>query len=199
MIRRIVPLAVLAVFVATSAAWAQEAIKIGVCNAQKVLEGMDERKALEDKMKDEQSRLRAEAQRRSAEINDLKKEQSMLKPDSAQWADKQQEIEKKTIDFDVWARVTDLGITRRNKEQLRGLYQKIQDGAREVAEQKKLDLVVSEHRNVVPEGDDYEKMTIPQLRQLLGSNNVLYLNEKADITTAVLNAVNKKYAGQGGK
>jgi Skp family chaperone for outer membrane proteins len=189
---RLLPLAALALFFVVPSARAQEALHIGVCNPAKVFDGMDERKVVQDRMKVDRDRLQGEAARRKQELEEMKKDLGMLQPGSAIHNDKSNELMKKAVDFEVWARLAQAEMDRKEKEQVKGLYDKIQAAAKDVAIDKKLDLVLAEHQPQIP--PDMTAITPDQLRQLISANDVLYKNEKADITQAVIVAVNKSYA-----
>jgi Skp family chaperone for outer membrane proteins len=83
-------------------------------------------------------------------------------------------------------------------ENTRTLYDKIADACKEIAEGRKIDLVLAERRPELPE--DVDQLKPEQVRQILSQRDVLYVNKVADITEAVVLLVNKKYAvGAGGQ
>jgi Skp family chaperone for outer membrane proteins len=171
---------------------AQEAIKVAVCNPGKVFESLDERKAIQDKMKGERDRVQSEAKRRDEEVKQLKLEREALKPESPQYAEKTQLLMQKAVEFEVWARIQEQEMAKREKDQVKALYDKIAAACKVVAEQKKLDLILSERKPEIP--PDMSQLTPDQLRALLAQTDVLYKNEKADVTQAVIGQLNADYA-----
>jgi Skp family chaperone for outer membrane proteins len=183
----------LALMLLATAARAQEgALRVAVCNPGKVWEKLDERKALEDKLKGEQDRISGEAQRRKQEVDELKTQRDGLKADSAQYQEKNTKWMEKALEFEVWARLKQTEMQRIQKEQIKSLFQKIEDATKELAEEKKLDLVLAERRPDIPE--DITPLTADDLRARLSQRDVLYRNKNADITDLVTLRVNEKYA-----
>ncbi len=85
---------------------------------------------------------------------------------------------------------------RTEKEQIKTLYEKIRESCKEIAVEKKLDLILAERKPELPA--NMEKLTADQVRAVISQNDVLYANEKADITQMVIMRVNQKYAAGGG-
>lgn len=175
---------------------AQEAVKVGVCNPAKVFEQMDERKVIEDKMKSDRDKAQGEVARRKQEVEDIQRQRNELRPESAIFQEKTNVMMEKAVQFEVWARMKEAEMGRVEKEQIKNLYEKIRDTCKEVATEKKLDLILAERKPELPA--NMEKYTADQVRQIISANDVLYANEKADITQEVILRINKKYAATGG-
>lgn len=192
-IGRMLPLAVIAMGLAASVAEAQEASsRVAICNPAKVFQDMDERKVVEDRMRQDREKIQAEITRRRSEAEEIKKLLISLNPNSAQYKEKMGDLQKKAIEFEVWARTTEQELVRAEKEQVKALFEKIRDGCKEVAEARQIDLVLTERK---PDLVTEDQLTVAQFRTLISQVDVLFSNEKADITQAVIAAVNKKYAG----
>ena len=175
---------------------AQEAVKVGVCNPAKVFESMDERKVIEDKMKSDRDKAQADVARKKQEVEDLQRQRNELRPESSIFQEKTNQMMEKAVQFEVWARLKQAEMDRTEKEQIKTLYEKIRDVCKEVATEKKLDLILAERKPELPA--NMEKYTADQIRQIISANDVLYANEKADITQEVILRINKKYAATGG-
>lgn len=183
----------LALTLLATAALAQDgAVRVAVCNPGKVWEKLDERTALESKLKSQQDQITGEAARRKQEVDDLKAQRDALKPESAQYQEKNKLWTEKTLEFEVWARLKQMELQRVQKEQIKALFQKIEEATREIAEEKKIDLVMAERRPEIPENID--PLTADELRARLSQRDVLYRNKNADITELVILRVNEKYA-----
>jgi Skp family chaperone for outer membrane proteins len=175
---------------------AQEAVKVGVCNPAKVFEQMDERKVIEDKMKGDRDKAQGEVARRKQEVEDLQRQRNELRPESAIYQEKTNQMMEKAVQFEVWLKLKEAEMGRIEKEQIKNLYEKIRETCKEVATEKKLDLILAEHKPELP--PNMEKYTADQVRAVISQNDVLYANEKADITQEVILRINKKYASTGG-
>jgi Skp family chaperone for outer membrane proteins len=194
---RLIPLTLASILFAVPLARAQEGtVRVATCNPAKVFEGMDERKAVQDKMNIEREKIKVEVQRRKAEVDQIRLQRDELNPKSQQWKEKSRLLMEKAVDFEVWAKLTEQEVARAEKEQVQTLYERIREGVKEVAEAKKIDLVQAERRPDLTAAG-VEQLTPDQFRNLISQIDVLYANEKADITQAVIVAVNKKYATGG--
>jgi Skp family chaperone for outer membrane proteins len=193
---RLLALAALAMLLPAAAASAQEAIKIAVCNPAKVFEQMDERKVIEDRMKSERDKAQGEVAKKKQEVEDLQRQRNELKPDSAIFQEKTNQIMEKAVQFEVWARLKEAEMARTEKEQIKNLYEKIRDACKDVATEKKIDLILAERKPELP--PNMEKLTADQVRQIISANDVLYSNDKVDITQQVIMKINQKYAAGGG-
>ena len=126
---------------------AQEgADRVAVCNPSIVFQGMDERKAIEDRMKGDVEKFKIEAARRRAEVEEIGKQRNELKPGSAQYNEKNKVLMQKAIEFRAWVQVNEAEIMRAEMENTRYLYDKIAEACKEIAESRKIDLVLAERR-----------------------------------------------------
>src|SRR4051812_4072899 len=102
----VMALAALAMLLPSATLKAQETVvKIGVCNPAKVFESMDERKVIEDKMKSEREKAAGEVNRRKQEVEDLQRQRNELRPESAIFQEKTNQMMEKAVQFEVWARM----------------------------------------------------------------------------------------------
>ena len=192
MVKSLVTAAFAALLFALPAA-AQDMVRVSVCNPSKVFEQIDERKAIETQVNNDRERIKVEAQRRKLEIEELQRQMREVNPGSDLYKEKNEQLLKKAIEFDVWAKLTEQSLQRMEKELLRNLYDKIREATKEVAEAKKIDLVLSERRPDLS-GNRIDAMTPEQVRAAIATTDVLYSSPKADITADVVLLLNKKFA-----
>src|SRR6266700_370232 len=119
----VMALAAVAMLLPAGVLKAQETVKIGVCNPAKVFESMDERKVIEDKMKSERDKATAEVNRRKQEVEDLQRQRNELRPESAIFQEKTNQMMEKAVQFEVWARLKEAEMGRTEKEQIKALYE----------------------------------------------------------------------------
>ncbi|MFI5378080.1 MAG: OmpH family outer membrane protein [Tepidisphaerales bacterium] len=171
---------------------ADDPVRVAVCNVGKVFEQLDERKAQSERFQAERDGFRVQLQRRQAEIKDIQEQLNNLKPDSPAYNEKTQLLMQKVVDMEVWARLQEAEQARKEKEAIKRIYDKIAAACQVVAEQKKLDLVLAEHKPEIPNPSD-PKISPDQVRLALSQTNVLYKNDKADVTQAVILQLNQDY------
>lgn len=175
------------------AALAQEAnTRVGVCNPARVFERMDERRAIQERINGRRVQIQAEAERRQGEIRQLEQQRQNLRPDTPQFNQLTQEILEKSVQYNVWGQLQQAELARTEREHLRRLFDKIQQATGEIASSRGMSLVLSENRPEIT-----EEMNPDQVRAVLGTRNVLYVSEQADLTEAVIALVNRRYLETG--
>ena len=180
---------------ATPALAQDAATRIAVCNPAKVFEALEERKVVQERLIQERDRSKAEAARRQAEVRELMQQREQLNPTSTVYAEKNQQIMGKTVEYEVWGRLAEASLARQEKDQIIAIYDKIREACKEVATAERFDLVVAERRPEIPANRD--QLTPDQVRQLITASDVLYSNEKVDITQKVILNLNKKFGTTG--
>jgi Skp family chaperone for outer membrane proteins len=166
--------------------------RIAVCNPQKVFDKMQEKKVIQDRLNSEREKMRAEAGRRQNDIKAKIQQRNELKAGSSLYESKSNEIMQDTVQYEVWARLTEANMARQEKDQIMALYEKIRSACEEVAKERKIDLVLTERRpEISPE--DREKLNSKQLGEVMGQNNVLFVAPAADITDAVVLILYRKF------
>ncbi|MGH7215231.1 MAG: OmpH family outer membrane protein, partial [Tepidisphaeraceae bacterium] len=114
-----------------------------------------------------------------------------LKPDSPQYGDRNKELLQAAVDLKVWGELMQQDLQRSQKQQMKSLFEKIEEAITEVAQQKGVDLVIAEQRPELPESID--QISVDQLRMLINQRNVLYATPKADISNEVIALLDSKY------
>src|SRR5688500_5817255 len=188
--------ALAAMLMASPVAWAHDAQRVAVCNAGKVLEALAERKVVQGRLTQQRDRAKAEAARRQAEVREMIQQREQLNPTSAVYAEKNQQIMAKSVEFEVWGRLAEGSLARQEKDQIIAIYEKIREACKEVATAEKLDIVLAERRVELPPNRD--QLTADQVRQLITQSDILYANEKMDITQKVILNLSKKSGATGG-
>jgi Skp family chaperone for outer membrane proteins len=173
---------------------AQDSIKIATVNPAKVFNEMQETKDLKQKMESDRQAIQTEGKRRSDELDEAKKARGLFREDSEDFNKKNQEMIKKAVELQVWQELIKADLLRQQKSQMKNLFEKIEAATKEVAETKKLDLVIVEQRIDLPtDPNTMEQINVDQLRGLINQRTVMYNNAKFDITNDVLAVVDGKY------
>lgn len=167
--------------------------RVAVCNPIRVFLSIDEKKALDERWRSQAEGVQNQVQKFQAELRELERQRNDLKPDSAQWQEKNNQFMTKAVEFDVWGRLKQAELERMRKDQTRALFERIYEACKTVAQQRKIDLVIAERRPEIPA--DLTKVTIEQLQQALASRDVLHMDAtRVDITDLVVNELNRLYA-----
>ncbi len=166
--------------------------KIATVDTGRVFREMLETKDLKQKIESDNKVLGDEKTRRDADLKEAQKNRELYNEGTAEFDKANQAVIEKLISMEIWGKLVTADQQRQQKVQIRNLYNKINEATKEVAEQKKLDLVLVDQKIELPK-DSMEKMPIEQLQQIINQRSVMYNNLKLDITNEVLAAVDAKY------
>ena len=196
MIKRTLPLlAILLLGVSTVQAADPQPLRIGIANTTRIFSEMQESKDLTLKMQADRKLLEGVLVEKKAKLEGIKAERDALKADTPQAQDKNAELLRTTIESETWLKLTQANQQRQVKVQLKAVFDKIEAATAEVAKQKALDLVLTDQRPELPE--DLDRIPVEQVQGLLTARSVLYANDKVDISSAVLAALDAKYKSAG--
>jgi Skp family chaperone for outer membrane proteins len=183
--------AAVSALVAAPFAAAQDVPRIAVVNPAKVFNEMQETKDLKQKMEADRKTITDEGQRRGQEVEDAKKRRALFNEGTEDFNKANKEYLEKVISAQAWQELIKADLQRQQKSQMKSLFEKIEQATKEVAEAKKLDLVLVEQKTDLP--SDLDQINVDQLRGLINQRTVLYSNGKFDITNDVLARVDAKY------
>jgi len=173
---------------------AQENPRIGIVNPAKIFNEMQETKDLKQKMENDRQSIQAEAKRRADDLEEAKKARALFTEGTDDFNKKNQEMIRKAVELQVWQEMIKADLARQQKTQMKNLFEKIEAATKEVAETKKLDLVLVEQKIDLPsDPNTMEQINVDQLRNLINQRSVMYSNGKFDITNDVLASVDAKY------
>ena len=189
-------IAVIAVALAAPVAHAQNPPRIATASPARIFVEMQETKDLTEKLKQDTGALQNEAKNRQQKVKDLQAARDLLKPDSPQYAEAERAFMQEAIQFDTWTKITQAQLQGLQKQQMKLLFDKIVAATSEVAQQQGYDLVLADQRPELPE--NLGMINVEQLRQLLNQRNILFENEKVDISSAVIANLDSKYKASGG-
>ena len=189
------PLILLGMLAMALPARADQAERIAIANPAKIFMDMQETKDLVDKLKNDQTDLQKLSDEKKAKLQDLDSQRKFYKEDTQQYQDKSREILQASIEYDVWAKMTDADLQRRQKEEIKTLFGKIQDAIATVAKQKGISLVLADQRSEIP--DNLDQIELTALRALISQRTVLYFDNNPsvgiDITQDVLTLLDTNY------
>ena len=172
---------------------AQDTPKIATVNLVRVFGEMQETKDLQQKMDSERKALEDEKAKREKQLNELRQQRSLFQEGSDDYNKKNKELIDQTVSLRAWQELVNYDQLRQRKSQFKTLFEKIEAAAKEIAEQRKIDLVIVEHRPDFPSGDVMEQLNLEQVRGLINQRTVLFNNLRFDITGDVVANLDAKY------
>jgi Skp family chaperone for outer membrane proteins len=176
---------------------AQDGPRIATVNPAKVFNDMQETKDLKQKMESDRQAIQNEAKRRADDLEEAKKKLTIFNEGSEEYNKASKDAIEKAVGLQTWQELIKADLARQQKVQMKNLFEKIEQATKEVAETKKLDLVLVEQKIDLPTDPNIMgQINVDQLRQLINQRSVMYSNGKFDITNDVLARVDAKYKGK---
>jgi Skp family chaperone for outer membrane proteins len=178
--------------VARPAAAADGSVRIAVANPSRILQQMQETQDKNKALKDEQAKLTAEGQKKVQDLKDLQdKRDKFTKKRTPEYNDQTNELLQKQVELQTWDQVKKAEMARQHKEDIKALFEKIQKAISEVAQEKKIDLVLTDFGAEIP--DDVEALTPEQLHAMISQKNVLFSTPGLDISAEVIARLDATY------
>lgn len=178
-----------------SLALAADAPNIAVANTARIFSEMQELKELQAKLSSERELLAGVNREKRQKLEALQAARDALKSDTPQYKEKNAELLKAAIEYETWSKLNQVNFEREQKLQMKSLFEKIEAAVAEVARQKKIALVITDHRPELPENLD--ALNMDQLRGLINARTVLYAGENVDISNDVLALLDARYRSGG--
>jgi Skp family chaperone for outer membrane proteins len=159
--------------------------RVAVVDLQEVINNSDQQAAYTQTNQAKAEELRSEQQRRQQEIVTMQNAIDPLQPGSDAWRNKRNEIQQKSMELEVWARMQEQNNQLEQARQFATIYQTANEAAAAVAESAGYDVVLT-----TGELPDLMRLNIEGLRTVVQSRKVVYAADRVDITAAVLQRVN---------
>ena len=180
-----------AVLVLSAAATAQssgEATRVAVVDLQQVIDQSAQQKAYQQQNTAKGEELKAENDRRRAELQSMLTQLEPLNPGSEPWLAKRDEIQEKQTALQVWVQVAEQQANLERARQFATLYMAASEATAKVAQAQGIDLVLQ--GGAMP---DLMRLNPEQLQSVAQNRKVIYASDAADITQAVLARVDAEY------
>ena len=167
---------------------------IGIASMDKIAQSIKEYQDLISQLDLEKKSIDQTALDKQNELKSMQQALTYLKSDSPQYATKQDELLKKSIEYDAWAKETQLDFDRKRKVKIKDLFVEIQDAIATVAQKDGINLVINDQRPKIP--DNLDSVDVNQLQQLIGARTVLYSDQSRDISGEVVTLLDKNFAAK---
>jgi Skp family chaperone for outer membrane proteins len=169
-----------------------ESIKIRIANPAKIAESIKEYQDLIGKMDLDRKSLQATITEKQQALNELKQGMAYLKQGTDPYAQEEDKLLKASIEYDAWAKETELDLQRKQKDQIKALFLEIEDAIAKVATKENINLVIADQRPEIPENID--QIDVATLRQFISQRTILYSDSKYDISGEVITQMDQEYA-----
>jgi Skp family chaperone for outer membrane proteins len=171
-------------------------VSIAIANPETIAEQIKEFKDLNGQLDLDQKSFAQTVQDKKNSLQAMQQALQFLKPDSPEFAAKQDDLLNASIAADAWAKETQLAFERKQKNKIRDLFQEIQDAIAKVAQKDGYSLVIADQRPKIPEDLDNPNITVDQLKASIAARTVLYSDQSRDISGEVITLMDKEYANK---
>jgi len=161
--------------------------KVGVVNAAKVFQEIQETKDLQAKLEIDRKTFLAEDQKRQDELKVMKSGRDALKTDAPGYEDKNKELMTKAIEYQTWNQIQQATFAQTQKMKMISIFNKITANTAEVATAAGLDIVIAEQNAQLP--DNVDQANVDQVKQMINQRNVFFTSATADISDKVIAAM----------
>lgn len=167
-------------------------MRVATANPSRILAQMKETQAKNKTEQTERQQLDEQEKAKVKEIQDIKEQRDKFSAkNTPDWKAKTDQILTKSIELQTWVELKKAELTRRHKEEIKALFDKIQDTIAKVAADQKIDLVIADYGTDFPE--DLEAITPDQLHALIRQKNVLFIGKNVDISAIVTARLDAAY------
>lgn len=168
------------------------AVHVATANPSRILAQMKETQEKNETEKKERQQLDDQEKAKVKEIQDIKEQRDKFsKKNTPDWNEKTNQILTKSVELQTWVELKKAELTRRHKEEIKALFDKIQATIAQVAADKKIDLVIADYGTDFPE--DLDALTPDQLHGLIRQKNVLFSAKGVDISADVTARLDASY------
>jgi len=165
---------------------------VAVVNIEEVFNQLKEKQAIEANLRAQGDDLQAEEQAMKEKIGKLQEALKLLPPGGPGHAQKQEELEKAVLEFQVWGQFQQKKQQRERAVQIEGLYNKTIKTIGEIATESGYDLVLFEEPKPQFQGNNLQ-----QIMAQLSLRKVLWAKDSIEITNTVTTRMNNEFdAGQ---
>lgn len=169
--------------------------RIAVANVSRIFNEMQETKDLKEQLEAKRQDLNNQEKEKRGAIKEMDDHLHNIKPDSPQYKEDIEKLDKAMADLESWGKVVRLEAERDQKVTMRNLFEKIKAAVSDIAKQQGFDVVLADQGGDFP---NLEQVNFDQLRAYINQQSVLFAAKGVDISDAVLTLLDANYVKQKG-
>ncbi len=169
-------------------------LKIGVVDLNGVFEKYEKRKAFDAQLKEQEKQCQKNITDRKKELVSLSEKIQLLDPGSEARKKDEETFEKKNMELESYAKFAEKSLTKKYKDYFESLYTEVCKEVEDIGNREQYDLIIKK------EEPELQSSGISELQFKVGIKTVLYNSDSVDITSRVLDNLNKRFSeGKKGK
>jgi Skp family chaperone for outer membrane proteins len=168
-------------------------LKIATANPFQIYTSLKETRDYNESLKAQGDRLQAEGSQKLKEINEkVQQRDANFKPGHPLYDAKSAEIDDLTAKANIWQEVIKRQQAREQKKHFLSMYGRIEAVVAKIAEQEKIDLVISTGPRELPV--NVEQMTPEEVYKLADARKIMYANKSVpDLTEKAIAQLDAEY------
>jgi Skp family chaperone for outer membrane proteins len=167
-------------------------IKMGVCDPIGVFNKIQEGKDVQAKLREEIESLNNQAKVKKDQLDTEAEEIKLLVPTSDEFQSKMEKLTEDQADTQAWFQAAQVNLQRKQREEQKGLFDKIISTISQVAKDQGLTIVINSAHVDFPQ--EMDKMDPNAFVQMFLLHTCLYNDPSLDITDKVVIAMDKQYS-----
>jgi len=164
--------------------------RVAVCDVGEIFNGYQRRGDLNTLFENKRKAANTEDEKKIARIKQLQGVLENLAANTKEYTQKLEELEKATIERQIWRQFTEQKFTREHRLLMQELYSEVLAAIGDTARAKGYDLVMYKDQIEV------QSKTTSELLGKIAQRKCLYVNPAIDITKPVLQLLNQRYAAR---
>ncbi len=169
-------------------------LKVGVVDLNGVFEKYEKRKVFDAQLKEQEKQHQKIVTDKKKELISLSEKIQLLDLGSEARKKDEESFEKKNMELESYAKYAEKSLTRKYKDYFESLYTEVCKEIEDIGKREQYDLIIKKEEPELQSGG------ISELQFKVGIKTVLYNSDAVDITSRVLDNLNKRFSeGSKGK
>lgn len=169
-------------------------LKVGVVDLNSVFEKYEKRKVFDAQLKEQEKQHQKIVNDKKKELISLSEKIQLLDLGSEARKKDEESFEKKNMELESYAKYAEKNLTKKYKDYFESLYTEVCKEIEDIGKREQYDLIIKKEEPELQSGG------ISELQFKVGIKTVLYNSDAVDITSRVLDNLNKRFsAGSKGK
>jgi len=166
-------------------------IKVGIVDLNNVFEKYEKRKTFDAQLKEQEKQYQKIINDKKKELVSLNEKIQLLDLGSEARRKDEETFEKKNMELESYAKFAEKSLMKKYKDYFGSLYTEVCKEVEDIGRREQYDLIIKKEEPELQGGG------ISELQFKVGIKTVLYHSDSVNITTQVIDSLNKKYSEAG--
>lgn len=165
-----------------------KSLKVGVVDLNTVFEKYEKRKMFDAQLKEQEKQYQKIVNDKKKELVSLSEKIQLLDLGSDARKKDEETFEKKNMELESYAKFAEKSLMKKYKDYFESLYTEVCKEVEDIGKREQYDLIIKKEEPELQSGG------ISELQFKVGIKTVLYHSTEVDITSQVIDNLNKKYS-----